>query len=131
MEDNHIDTPLVRSFVATLRSAEQADDVADLAAMFTDDAELFRLDGAGLRRGDARGFWESYRAQFSEVRTVFTNAVETDAEAALEWHSSGTLSDGKPFTYEGSTFLTHDGEHITGLRTYYDTAAFLEVTAGT
>lgn len=131
MEDLHIDQEIVRTFVAALRGAEQSGDVDGLTALFTDDAELFRLDGAGVRRGDVRRFWSRYRARFDEVRTRFTHAVESAGEAALEWRSEGTLPGGKAFGYQGSTFLTHDGERITGLRTYYDTAAFLEVPAGT
>jgi ketosteroid isomerase-like protein len=130
VEDNHMKHDLTRKFVAALRKSEQESDVDDLTSLFTDDAELFRLDGEGPRRGEARKFWEQYRAQFGEVRTQFTNVVESDDEAALEWQSTGTRPNGHDFRYEGSTFVTFDGERITSLRTYYDTAAFVDVPAG-
>ncbi|MFR9803894.1 nuclear transport factor 2 family protein [Pseudonocardia sp. RS010] len=130
MEDNHIRHDLTRQFVAALRKSEQDADVDDLTGLFTDDAELFRLDGEGPRRGGAREFWEQYRAQFGEVRTQFTNVVESDDEAALEWQSTGTRPNGHDFRYEGSTFVTFGEGKITSLRTYYDTAAFVDVPAG-
>ncbi|GEL23375.1 hypothetical protein PSU4_23290 [Pseudonocardia sulfidoxydans NBRC 16205] len=129
-EDNHIADATVRRFVAELRSFEQTGEVGELAKLFTDDAVLHRLDGRGV--DDPRAFWEQYRARFGEVRTVFRHAVEsTDpAGAGLEWESRGTLADGTPIDYAGSTFLTLAGDRISGLRTYYDTAAFLGVPAG-
>jgi hypothetical protein len=54
--------------------------------------------------------------------------------AALEWESTGTLSSGKPFSYRGVTVIESDGsdnEMVTGVRTYYDSAAFIQETAGT
>ncbi|GAA1881322.1 nuclear transport factor 2 family protein [Pseudonocardia ailaonensis] len=127
----HLRNDLTRAFVAALRKSERDDDVSGLASLFADDAEMFRLDGEGVRHGNVREFWETYRAQFGEVRTQFTRAVENDRDAALEWHSVGTRPDGREIRYDGSTFVTFDGERITGLRTYYDSAAFLDMTAGT
>ncbi|AEA28578.1 protein of unknown function DUF1486 [Pseudonocardia dioxanivorans CB1190] len=130
-EDNHIADATVRRFVAELRRFEQDGDVDPLAGLFTDDAVLHRLDGRG-GVADARAFWARYRARFGEVRTAFRNAVEsTDpAGAALEWESRGSLADGTPIDYAGSTFLTLAGDRISGLRTYYDTAAFVALPAG-
>jgi ketosteroid isomerase-like protein len=130
-EDNHIGNDIVRRFVAALRHFEQQGDSDDLVALFADDAELYRLDGRGARQ-DVRGFWSEYRAQFGEVRTQFRNTVEDahGTEAGLEWHSSGTLAGGDEFDYAGSTFLTIADGRITGLRTYYDTAAFVTAPAG-
>lgn len=129
--DNHIADATVRRFVAELRSFEQTGEVDELTRLFSDDAVLHRLDGRG-GVDDPRAFWEQYRAQFGEVRTVFRNAVEsTDpAGAGLEWESRGTLADGTPIDYAGSTFLTLSGDRISGLRTYYDTAAFVAIPAG-
>ena len=130
-EDNHIADATVRRFVAELRSFEQTGEVGELAKLFTDDAVLHRLDGRG-GVDDPRAFWEQYRAQFGEVRTVFRNAVEsTDPPGAgLEWESRGTLADGTRIDYAGSTFLTLADHRICGLRTYYDTAAFIAIPAG-
>ncbi|NMH97818.1 nuclear transport factor 2 family protein [Pseudonocardia acidicola] len=132
-EDNHIRNSTTRRFVGALRHFEQQGDIGPLVALFTEDAVLFRLDGRGERRGDVRRFWQEYRAQFAEVRTRFLNAVEgADTvegyeEAGLEWHSEGRLADGRPLDYYGSTFLALDGDLITGLRSYYDTAVFVKM----
>ncbi|MHA6797072.1 nuclear transport factor 2 family protein [Pseudonocardia bannensis] len=130
-EDNHIRNSTTRRFVGALRHFEQQGDIEPLVALFTEDAELFRLDGRGERRGGVREFWEEYRSVFADVRTRFLNVVEgTDPvegyeEAGLEWHSVGRLTDGRPVDYYGSTFLGLDGDLITALRSYYDTAVFL------
>jgi ketosteroid isomerase-like protein len=131
MEDNDIRQDVTREFVAALRAAEQKGDVEDLVALFSDDAELFRLDGAGTRRGEAQEFWQRYVDQFKEISTQFTYVVEGDGDAGLEWQSTGTLANGRDIDYVGSTFLTFEDGKILGVRTYYDTAAFLEVPAST
>ncbi|GAY10910.1 hypothetical protein TOK_5394 [Pseudonocardia sp. N23] len=52
------------------------------------------------------------------------------AGAGPEWEARGTLADGTPITYTGSTFLTLSDDRISGLRTSYDTAAFVAMSAG-
>ncbi|MCU1626276.1 MAG: hypothetical protein JWP64_1225 [Pseudonocardia sp.] len=69
--------------------------------------------------------------QFKEISTQFTNVVDGDGDAGLEWQSTGTLANGRDIDYVGSTFLTFEDGKILGVRTYYDTAAFLEVPAST
>lgn len=124
-ENNHISTPIARSFVAALRSFEQDGDPSGLVAQFADGATLTRLDARGART-DARAFWHEYLEQFDTVSTTFRNAVESATEVALEWDSHAVLAGGNAITYSGATVLDLDtsGESIVGLRTYYDTAAF-------
>lgn len=124
MEDNHIDDPRVRSFVAALRGFEQSSDPADLVVLFADDATATRLDARG-ERTDVAEFWREYRAQFRELSTTFFDAIETDDQCALEWTSEATLTNGRPISYRGVTVLDLDSEKITRLRTYYDSAAFV------
>lgn len=134
MEDNHIDDPRARAFVAELRRFEQGrfdedGDPTGLVELFADGATATRLDARG-ERGDVGAFWREYRGQFREVRTTFFDAVESGDQVALEWSSEATLTDGRLISYRGVTVLDLDGEKIARLRTYYDSAAFVAVPAG-
>lgn len=124
MQDNHISDPRARRFVAALRRFEQDADPGDLVAQFTEDATVSRLDNRGDRY-DVVEFWQEYRGYFEELSTTFVDAVESDDQVALEWTTVATLTDGKPVEYRGVTVLDLAPEAIAGLRTYYDTAAFL------
>lgn len=129
MEDNHIADPRTRTFVAELRHFEQSSDPADLVALFADDATATRLDGRG-DRSDVKAFWQEYRGQFDRLSTTFFDAVEGADQVALEWTTEATLADGGPVSYRGVTVLDLAGEKIAALRTYYDTAAFVPIPAG-
>ncbi|TCK21083.1 nuclear transport factor 2 family protein [Pseudonocardia endophytica] len=128
-EDNHIDTPRAREFVAALRSFEQDGNPSGLVAQFADGATVWRLDGRA-ERTDVEAFWREYRDQFERVSTTFRNAVENDREVALEWDSDIVPAGGHPTTYRGVTVLEIDpsADAVTALRVYYDTVA---VTGGT
>jgi ketosteroid isomerase-like protein len=123
MDDNHIADERARTFVARLRRFEQSSDPAELAELFAPDATLTRLDARGERTGTEE-FWTEYRAYFNELSTTFSNAVESADQCALEWSSTGTLTDDRPVTYRGVTVLDYDGGQIARLRTYYDSAVF-------
>ena len=82
-------------------------------------------------RDGAERFWTDYRNVFDELETTFTHQVVGEHSAALEWTSTGTLRNGRPFTYQGVTVIEGDEERLTGIRTYYDSAAFLQDTADT
>lgn len=128
MEDNHIDDPRARTFVAELRRFEQSSDPTDLVALFADDATATRLDARG-ERADVTAFWQEYRGQFDSLSTTFFDAVEGSDQVSLEWTSSATLRNGRPVDYRGVTVLDLAGEKIAALRTYYDSAVFLAVPA--
>ena len=130
MEQTPIHDPRARTFAEALQEFERTADPTDLVALFTDDATLTRLDARG-ERGDAEGFWREYRDQFDELSTTFEHAVEGADRAALEWTSSGTLATGRPVRYRGVTVVEFEGESVSRLRTYYDTAAFTAPPAGT
>jgi ketosteroid isomerase-like protein len=121
-----------RTFADALLSFESGGDVSDLAALFADGAELVRPEAAGLADpDDAADFWQSYRTQFEEISTEFGQVQEGEDHAALEWSSSGSLSTGRSITYRGVSLLHLDGDgKIDRFATYYDTAAFLEPSAG-
>jgi hypothetical protein len=124
-EDNHIENPRARDFVAALRSFEQDGNPSGLVAQFGDGATVSRLDGRGDRT-DVESFWREYRDQFERVSTTFRNAVEGHGEVALEWDSD-VVTGGNPLTYSGVTVLAIDpqSDAVTSARTYYDSAALL------
>ena len=125
-ENNHIENPRARSFVAALRSFESDGEPSGLVAQFTEGATVSRMDGRG-ERTDVEAFWREYRAQFDRVSTTFRNAVEGDGEVALEWDSDVVSAAGNPLTYSGVTVLVIDPQSdvVTSARTYYDSAALM------
>jgi ketosteroid isomerase-like protein len=130
LTDDSIADDRARGFATALRDFERSADPADLVARFADGATLTRLD-AGGDRTDAEAFWREYRDQFDDLRTTFTHATEGDDGCVLEWSSTGTLSTGRPIEYRGVTVLEFDGDAVSRLRTYYDTAAFIAPPAST
>ena len=119
---------LTQKFVNALGELHRGDDVEPLVALFTDDATL---DKAGMPHGQsgkdgARTFWEQYRRVFGEIDSTFHNVVTGDGIAFLEWTSTGTLTNGSAFSYDGVSVLEFGGDEIEAFRTFYDTAAFLE-----
>ena len=119
---------LTQKFVNALGELHRGDDVEPLVALFSDDATLNK---AGMPHGQsgkdgARTFWEQYRRVFGEIDSTFHNVVAGDGVAFLEWTSTGTLSNGSAFSYDGVSVLESGGDEIEAFRTFYDTAAFLE-----
>ena len=119
---------LTQKFVNALGKLHGSDDVEPLVALFTDDATLNK---AGMPHGQsgkdgARTFWEQYRRVFGDIDSTFHNVVTGDGIAFLEWTSTGTLSNGSAFSYDGVSVLESGGDEIEAFRTFYDTAAFLE-----
>lgn len=111
-------------FIKALERAEQTRDVAPLAAVFTETAELHSYTRD--RRGrDAASFWKEYLDAFDDVRSRFTRVDDRDGSAVLEWESEGRLPGGAPIRYEGVTLLEFEGERVRRFRTYFDSAAFL------
>jgi ketosteroid isomerase-like protein len=127
---------LTERFTAALHHLDAESDAQPMVDLTADDAQLVKLNQTHEARGrdGAKRFWEDYRHVFGELETTFTSSTVGEKTAALEWESRGTLSSGKPFSYRGVTVIESDGsdnEMVTGVRTYYDSAAFLQETAGT
>jgi hypothetical protein len=61
-------------FARRLQEFERTRDVHPLVELFSDDAELSKLDGANVRHGrdGARRFWTEYREVFDDPRSQFT-----------------------------------------------------------
>lgn len=124
---------MAERFTDALHRLDAERDPQPLVDLAGDDTELVKLDQHHEAHGrdGARRFWEDYRNVFGDLETTFTHTVVGDSSAALEWTSTGTLRDGSPFTYRGVTVIEGDEKHLSGVRTYYDSAAFLQGTAGT
>lgn len=128
MDDSHITDSRARAFAGALQTFEADGDPASLTRLFADDATVLRLDARG-ERTDVEQFWREYRDQFTEISTTFTHAVQGDDACVLEWDSAARLTNGRPVEYRGVTVIEFDGDAITRLRTYYDSAAFVPIAA--
>jgi ketosteroid isomerase-like protein len=129
MADTNISDDRARTFATGLQTFEKDGDAAAFAALFADDAVTQRFDARGERRGEVEQFWQEYRAQFQSISTTFYDVVGGGDRVALEWTSDATLTDGRPLQYRGVTVLDLDGDTITKLSTYYDSAQFAAIPA--
>lgn len=118
---------ITEKFKQTLQQIEQTGDVEPLVAMFAEDAELSNLATPKPLRGrdGARQFWQKYLSVFKQIRSKFTNTIESDGTSVLEWISQGDISSGEPLNYRGVSVLEIDNGLVQRFRTYYDSAAFL------
>ncbi|MGY1606013.1 MULTISPECIES: nuclear transport factor 2 family protein [unclassified Geodermatophilus] len=127
---------LTERFTAALHHLDAERDAQPMVELTGEDAVLMKLNEDHEARGPegAKRFWEDYRNVFGDLETTFTSSTVGERTAALEWESRGTLRSGKPFRYKGVTVIESDGSHdgpLTGVRTYYDSAAFVQESAGT
>ena len=118
---------IAERFMQTLQQIEETGDVEPLVAMFTEDAELSNLAMTEPLHGrdGARRFWQKYLSVFERVHSKFTNVVEGDNTAVLEWISEGALSTSEPLNYRGVSLIEIDNGQVHRFRTYYDSAVFL------
>ncbi|MCF6744907.1 nuclear transport factor 2 family protein [Blastococcus sp. KM273128] len=123
---------MTERFTAALHTLDSDRDVGPMIELTGDDAQLVKLDEHHETSGKdgAKVFWEDYRNVFGDLETTFTHSVIGESSAALEWTSTGTLRSGKPFTYRGVTVIEGDEERLSGVRTYYDSAAFVQGASG-
>lgn len=121
------DRQLTTQFTDALSELHASRDVEPLVELFAEDATLEKLDDEHTQRGPdgARKFWQEYRAVFEDIEATFTHTIEGGDSVALEWTSTGNLSNGRPFAYRGISVLDFADGRIAGFRTYYDSAAFL------
>ena len=118
---------LTERFVTALHQLHTDRDAEGLVALFSEDATLAKLGHQHEAHGPegARQFWDDYRAVFDDIEATFTHTISDDSSVALEWTSTGSLSGGHPFSYDGISVLQADGHQISRFRTYYDSAAFV------
>jgi ketosteroid isomerase-like protein len=125
-------------FARRLQEFERTRDVDPLVELFSDDAELSKLDGADVRHGrdGARRFWTEYREVFDDLRSEFTGDTRGGDRAVLEWVAEGSLrpaGDGgaRSVRYPGVSILEVADGAIRRFRTVYDSGPFLAPRAAT
>lgn len=114
-------------FMQTLRQIEENKDVEPLVSLFTENAELSNLATSSPLQGKdgARQFWQKYLSVFQQINSKFTNVVESNGSAVLEWNAEGTLTSGEPLKYQGVSIIETVNGKVQRFRTYYDSAVFL------
>jgi ketosteroid isomerase-like protein len=119
-------------FMQALHHLDEQRDPGPLVELTAEGAVLTKLGDHREATGPegARGFWEEYRGVFDTISTEFTHTVDGAGSSCLEWTSTGTLPDGADLSYRGVTVIDVDGEQVTGVRTYYDSAAFVGPSGG-
>lgn len=118
---------LVETFMRTLQQIEQSGDPAPLVELFTSDAELLNLALTEPMRGreGAQRFWSNYLSVFSKVESKFFHHFQAEDAGVMEWVSEGTLADGQPVNYRGTSVIEIKDDKVSRFRTYYDSAVFL------
>jgi hypothetical protein len=117
-------------FMAALHHLDEHADTGPMVELTAPEAVLRKLDRHQEETGPegARVFWDDYRSVFATISTEFTSTLDGASGSSLEWISRSTLKDGAELTYSGVTVIDVDGDHVTGVRTYYDSAAFVRPT---
>ena len=114
-----------QAFADALRQFEESGDAGPLTGCFTESAELVRPESDRSTPHATEG-WNSYRRQFSTVRTELTSMQQGGDLAVLEWHTQGRLDAGRDIEYDGVSVLTFDESgRVCRFATYFDSAAFL------
>jgi hypothetical protein len=125
--------PPAQAFMSALQTMEKDRDVNRIAARFAPSCQLWR-QSYGQAYHDAEGvqkFWTEYLKQFESIATDFTNVMEREGLAILEWESRGALQGGRPIHYRGVSILElGDAGKVTSFKTYFDSAHFISVHAG-
>jgi ketosteroid isomerase-like protein/rubrerythrin len=115
-------------FVEALRALEERYDLERMVALFDESAEIRNPtdDTPRVGQSGAREFWRAYRDSFEEIRSDFSNVVETDGTAVLEWTSRGRILGGRPIDYSGVSVIELQDGKVRKFRSYFDTKAFTE-----
>ena len=119
-------------FIAALHHLDEHADAGPMVELTAPDAVLRKLDHHQEETGPegARVFWDEYRSVFGTISTEFTSTLHSEQGSSLEWTSRSTMKDGAELTYSGVTVIDVAGDQVSGVRTYYDSAAFVRPTAG-
>ena len=116
---------MAQTFADALQAVEASGDVGPLVALFADGAESRNLAISEQGIEGARRFWETYLAQFDEVRSEFSHRIEDGDTAVLVWTSTGSLKGGHPISYRGVSIVESEGDKVRRFETVYDSAAFV------
>lgn len=110
-------------FVEALHELEANKNVGQIASLFADDAEINNVVTIENSHDlNATEFWTKYRDNFGEVSSNFSNKIYGDNNAALEWTTTGTNTDGGEIEYEGVSILEIEDNKITRFFAYFNPA---------
>lgn len=108
-------------FVEALHELEATGNVEPIASLFAGDAEVNNVVTIENSHDlDAKEFWTKYRANFAEVSSEFSNKIYGENNAALEWTTTGTNTDGGEIEYEGVSILEVENDKITRFFAYFN-----------
>lgn len=122
---------MAERFMRTLQEMEQSKDTRAMVDLFSESADLHRLTGDENAKGreGAQKFWQEYLSAFQKVTSRFTNVIETDNTAVMEWIAKAEPETAEPFEYEGVSIIQVENGKVSRFRTYYDSARFVQTTA--
>lgn len=110
-----------KKFVDALGKLESERDLETIAELFSDDCDIANvITEDNDKKTSAREFWQSYRDNFGDVKSTFRNQIISENNAALEWKTTGTSSEGHEFEYDGVSILEIEGNRITRFRAFFD-----------
>ena len=108
-------------FVEALQELEADRNIEKITALFAADAEINNVVTIENSHNlNAEEFWTKYRDNFGEVNSKFSNKIYGENNAALEWTTTGTSTDGGKIEYEGVSILEIDNDKITRFFAYFD-----------
>lgn len=114
----------VRSVVETYFELLNGDALAELAALFAEDAELV-APGAGIRRGRERieSYYRSALAPYPEHLDLPTRVLVSGSSATVEIRFEGRLANGQRLAFDAVDVFDVRGGEIARLTSWYDSSA--------
>ena len=108
-------------FVEALQELETNGNVKKIVSLFADDAEINNVVTIENSHDlNPEEFWTKYRANFGQVSSEFSNKIYGENNAALEWTTTGTNTDGGKIEYQGVSILEIEGDKITRFFAYFN-----------
>lgn len=122
-------TRATERFILALHDLEQNATLEPLLECFSGDCALSNLAHSEHGKEGARRFWTLYREQFADIRSNFSDVIETAGYSVLVWTAEGRLHHGQPIKYRGASILGWRDDRVARFETIYDSAAFVREQA--
>lgn len=117
----------VEAYFAALNS----DRFDDLAAVFADDVEIVTTGAPPVRGRDAAlAHFPRVLAGYGTHDDAVTRWIEAGDTVVCEVAFSGTLTDGRPVTFDALDVFDTDGARITRVSTWFDTRSVTRQVRG-
>ncbi len=110
---------LAKQFIDALHHLEAKRDLETIVSLFSEDCEIGNVVTEDKNIG-VEEFWKNYRDSFDTVKSNFRNEIVSNDVTALEWTTSGTISAGQKFEYDGVSILEIEDDKITRFHAYFD-----------